>query len=150
MKLTINPGDGTITVDTADNVSAAEFVRELLSGPRPQRPKAIESKRVAKKPVKRKKAAPRKMAPPKADRPLSRALDETWAFLGAVAEAHPEGVSAQQVADKFHITQGGAGQRLYELTARGMAHRISAGRYRVGPGYDDSDIITSLNGSLVR
>jgi hypothetical protein len=150
MKLTINPGDGTITVDTADNVSAAEFVRELLSGARPQQPKAIESARVAKKPVKRrrKKATPRKMAPPKADRPLSHALDETWAFLGAVAEHHPEGVTAQQVADKFHISHGGAGQRLYELVTRGMAHRISAGRYKVGPGYDESDI-TSLNGSPV-
>lgn len=212
MKLTINPGDGTITVDTPDNVSAAEFVRELLSGAKPPPPpKAIEAKserirprphgglsreltetvewlethdtaagvtsdkiaaglgitkfacqyrmgKLVKKGVARrvtadhyratwKPAKKQKLAPPKADRQLSRALDETWAFLANLDTTYPEGVSTAQVADKFHLTPSGASQRLYELVSRGMAHRISMGRYKVGPGYDD---ISSLNGSLVR
>jgi hypothetical protein len=141
MKLVINPNDGTITVDTADNISAAQFVRELLSGHATPPPKAIEAKRVAK-PAPKKRRRRRKLGPPKADRPLPRSLDETWAYLAASDRS--EGISAAEVAEAFGISHGGAGQRLYELVNRDMAWRCSVGRYRVGSLVDG---VAILNGA---
>jgi hypothetical protein len=132
MKLVINANDGTITAETSDDVSAAQFVRELLSGHKPAPPpKAIEAKPVTKKPAKRRK---RKLAPPKADRPLSKALDETWAYLAAADRAG--GVHISEVAKAFNLTDSGAGQRLYALIERHMAWRVSIGYYRVGSPVD--------------
>jgi hypothetical protein len=134
MKLTINPADGTITVDTPDNVSAAQFVRELLSGHTPEAPKAIEAKRV-KKPRKR------KLAPPKADRPLSRTMDETWAWLAA--SDRPEGVTSEEVAKAFGLSHAGGLWRINELIKRDMAWRVAPGRYRVGSVAD----VAVMNGA---
>jgi hypothetical protein len=135
MKLTINANDGTITAETSDDVSAAQFVRELLSGHAAPPPKAIEakpveSKRVAKKPRKR------KLAPPKADRPLTKVHDETWAWLAA--SDRPEGVTAAEVAEAFGLSQAGGLWRINELVKRDMAWRVGPGRYRVGSIADSS------------
>jgi hypothetical protein len=138
MKLTINPADGTITVDTPDNVSAAQFVRELLSGHAPApAPKAIEAKRVTKKSRRK-----RKLAPPKADRPLSKTMDETWAWLAA--SDRPEGVTADEVAKAFGLSHAGGLWRVNELIKREMAWRVAPGRYRVG---SVSEAEVMLNGA---
>jgi hypothetical protein len=136
MKLTINPQDGTITVDTPDNVSAAQFVRELLSGHTPaQPPKAIEAKPVKKRRRKRQLAASR------ADRPLSKALDETWAYLASADR--PEGIATAEIAEAFGLSMAGAGWRLNQLVKRDMAWSIKRGLYRVGSAVDAA----LLNGS---
>ena len=139
MKLTINPADGTITVDTADNISAAQFVRELLSGHTAPQPKAIESKRATKKPAKKQA---RKLASPKADRPLSKAMDETWAWMAA--SDRPDGVTSEEVAQAFGLTHAGGLWRINQLVKREMAWRVAPGRYRVG-SVTDAEVM--LNGS---
>lgn len=128
MKVVIKPAEGTIEVDIADDSSGAQFVRELMSGalPAPEAPKAIEAKRP------RKRGRPRKkdLAPPRADRPLTRIQDETWAWLAA--SDRPDGVTIDEVAQAFGLSHAGAGWRLNQLVRRDMAWRIAPGRYRVG------------------
>ena len=129
MKLVINPTDGTITVETPDNVSAAQFVRELCQ-PQPQ--KAIEAK------PKRKPKKQKALAPPRPDRPLSKPMDETWAWLAAADG--PRGVTAEELANAFGITTAGALWRLNQLIKRDMAWRVSTGHYRVG-SITDAEVI---------
>lgn len=136
MKLTINPADGTITGEWDDDVSAAQFVRELLSGHAPPPPKAIEAKRVTRKP--RKKT---KLALPKADRPLTKVHDETWAWLAA--SDRPEGVSPAELAKAFGLSVAGALWRINELIKRDMAWKTGPGRYRVGSVAD-----VAMNGAV--
>jgi hypothetical protein len=138
MKLTLNLTDNTITVDTPDDTSAAQFVRELISGhPHTPAPKAIEAKRVAKKPRRRKK-----LAPPKPDRPLSKAMDETWAWLAA--SDRPEGITSEEVAKAFGLSHAGGLWRINALIKRDMAWRVGPGRYRVG-SVADAEVM--LNGA---
>jgi hypothetical protein len=138
MKLVINANDGTITVDTPDDVSAAQFVRELLTGHTPPpTPKAIEAKRVVKK-----RSRKRKLAPPRADRSLSKAQDEAWAWLAAADR--PEGVTPIEMAEMFGITSSAAQQRIQHLIERDMVWKVSRGRYRVGSA---ADVTVLLNGA---
>jgi len=140
MKLTINPQDGTITVDTPDNVSAAQFVRELLSRHTPPAPKAIESKRVAKSAPKKRRR--RKLAPPRPERPISKPLDETWAWMAAADR--PEGITAREIAEAFGLTNAGATWRINRLIDRDMVWSVSRGHHRVGSAHDAKVL---LNGS---
>jgi hypothetical protein len=138
MKLVISP-DGSITVETPDSPSAAEFVRELYGArvaPVAAAPKAIEAKRVAKKPRRK------KLAQPKADRPLTKAMDETWAWLAA--SDRPEGVTADEVAKAFGLSHAGGLWRINALIKREMAWRVGPGRYRVG-SVADAEVM--LNGA---
>lgn len=139
MKVVIKPAEGTIEVDIADDSSGAQFVRELMSGhiPAPEQPKAIESKRVTKK-----RGRPRKkdLAPPRADRPLTKVHDETWAWLAA--SDRPDGVTADEVAKAFGLSHAGGLWRINELIKRDMAWRVGPGRYRVG-SVTDGAILTN-------
>lgn len=144
MRIEINPATGLITVETNDNSSAAEFVRELVGGQKPlPAPKAIESGRVTtpKKPRRRR----RKLAPARADRPLTKAEDETWAWMGA--NDRPEGISAEEVAQAFGISVAGGTWRIGRLVKRDMAWRCGTGRYRVGSLTDGA--IISSNGAVL-
>jgi hypothetical protein len=140
MKLVISP-DGTITVETPDSPSAAEFVRELY-GARVApiaEPKAIEPKRAAKKPRRK------KLAQPKADRPLTKVHDETWAWLAA--SDRPDGVTAEEVAQAFGLSHAGGLWRINELIKRDMAWRVGPGRYRVGSATDGVILNGARSGS---
>lgn len=141
MKLTIRPDEGTITVETPDDVSAAQFVRELLHGTpaAAPAPKAIEAKRVAKKPRKQPR---KKLAAPRADRPLTKVHDETWAWMAA--SDRQDGITAEEVANAFGLSHAGGLWRINELIKRDMAWRCAPGRYRVG-SVNDAEVM--LNGS---
>jgi hypothetical protein len=64
-------------------------------------------------------------------RPISKEEDATWEWLGERRDV-PGGLSADEMADDFGITRYVAARRLIRATARGLAHEVSPGRYRVG------------------
>ena len=58
---------------------------------------------------------------------------ETWMWL--IDRGVPGGLSADEMADDLGITSDLAARRLASITAQGLAHEVSPGRYR--PGSED-------------
>jgi len=134
MKLTISP-DGTITVETPDSPTAAEFVRELyapapIAAPKPVKLQRAEAPKRKQKRARSAEQIRKQLVAPKADRPLTKEMDESWAWLAAADRA--EGVAADEMAKAFGLSHAGALYRLRKLIDRDMAHKVDRDRYRVG------------------
>ena len=68
--------------------------------------------------------------------PITREEYGAWDWL--VIRDVPGGLSADEMADDFGITNDVAALRLAGITVLGMAHEVSPGRYRCGEGDDTS------------
>jgi hypothetical protein len=145
MKVTI-AADGTVTIETDDIDGAAQFVAGLRNAaPVPSlRPRAV----VAPTARAEGKKGHRGLAPPRPDRKLSRQLEQSWTYIATHDDGN--GVSAPQMAEALRISNGAAGQRFLHLMAKDMVHRVSIGRYSVGPAPDVRDLsVAELNGLVV-